>query len=116
MFGKPRNKFSLISALIAFIFLVVNVGSAGASGREFKNLSCDEVIRFKRAEFTYPTKIDNKWMPLVPGTQFIFEGRINQGGGPVSVPHQVILTVTDLTKVLNGIQTVVLWDRRIRRV
>jgi len=111
MFGKHRNTTSLLSSLITLIFLVVNVRAAGASGSESKGSPCDESIRFKSDEFTHLTVSNNKWMPLVPGTQFIYEGRINQNGGPVSVPHQVVLTVTDLTKVINGVQTVVLWDR-----
>jgi len=110
MFRNQRNRSSLLGALIALMFLMTNVGAVGASGNS-KESSCDQVIRFERDEFTDPTKINNEWMPLVPGTQFIFEGRINERGGPVSVPHQVVFTVTDLTKVINGVRTVVLWDR-----
>ena len=38
-----------------------------------------------------------------PGTQFVFEGRSNRGLG--RLPHQVIFTVTDLTKEINGVRT-----------
>jgi hypothetical protein len=56
-------------------------------------------------------KIDNKWSPMAPGSQFIFEGRSNRGRGRLR--HRVIFTVTDLNKVINGVRTVVLWDRDI---
>ena len=46
---------------------------------------------------------------LVPGTQFILDGVANRGGG--LLPHRVVFTVTDLTKVINHVTTVVLWDR-----
>jgi hypothetical protein len=50
-------------------------------------------------------------LPLTPGTRFTLEGQANPGGG--TTPHRVVLTVTDLTKVINGVRTVVLWDRDI---
>ena len=110
MFRKQCNRSSLLGAFIALMLLLTNVSAAAASPNSEQS-SCDQVIRFERDQFTDPTKINNEWMPLVPGTQFIFNGFINQGGGPVAVPHQVVLTVTDLTKVINGVRTVVLWDR-----
>jgi hypothetical protein len=66
---------------------------------------------FDRNRFSDPTKIDNEWYPLVPGTRFVYEGRSNRGRG--RLPHRVITTVTDLTKVIDGVRTVVLWDRDI---
>jgi hypothetical protein len=29
---------------------------------------------FKRAKFDDPTHIDNRWLPLTPGTQLVYEG------------------------------------------
>jgi hypothetical protein len=66
---------------------------------------------FNPAAFPEAPKVDNRWLPLTPGTQFVFSGQASQGGAPL--PHQVIFTVTDLTKVINGVRTVVLWDRDI---
>jgi hypothetical protein len=60
-------------------------------------------------QFPQPLRIDNKWFPLAPGTQVVFEGRINQG--QTRVPHRVVFTVTGLTKVIDGVRTRVLWDR-----
>jgi len=66
---------------------------------------------FNPAAFPDAPKVDNKWLPLTPGMQYVFTGQASQGGAPL--PHQVIFTVTDLTKVINGVRTVVLWDRDI---
>jgi hypothetical protein len=60
-------------------------------------------------QFSHSTRINNRWFPLVPGTQFVLEGRATRGGE--TLPHQVVLTVSDLVKVIDGIPTVVLWDR-----
>jgi hypothetical protein len=64
---------------------------------------------FDRKKFSRSTTIDNQWTPLRPGMQFTFEGRANRGNGRVN--HRVVFTVTDLTKVIDGVRTVVLWDR-----
>jgi hypothetical protein len=62
-----------------------------------------------RGKFSHPVKIDNRWLPLAPGTQFILEGRANRGQGHLR--HRVAFTVTDLIKVIGGVPNVVLWDR-----
>jgi hypothetical protein len=66
---------------------------------------------FDRGNFSDSTTIDNKYSPLAPGDQFVFEGRSNRGLG--RLPHQAIFTVTDLVKEVNGVRSVVLWDRDI---
>jgi hypothetical protein len=53
--------------------------------------------------------VDNRWIPLVPGTQWVLEGKVTGPDG--DAPHRVVLTVTDLTKVVNGVRTIVAWDR-----
>jgi len=66
---------------------------------------------FDRRNFPAVAKVDNQWYPLVPGTQYVLEGRSNRGEGVL--PHRVVFTVTDLAKVVDGVATVVLWDRDI---
>jgi hypothetical protein len=67
---------------------------------------------FRRGNFSAASvRIDNEWFPLRPGTQFVYEGRANRGGG--RLPHRVVFTVTDLTKTINGVKTVVMLDRDI---
>jgi hypothetical protein len=55
------------------------------------------------------TRIDNPWFTLRPGTQFVYQGEANRGAG--LLPHRVVFTVTDLTKKIAGVETVVMWDR-----
>ena len=56
--------------------------------------------------------VTNKFLPIQPGTTFTLTGTANRGGGGNS--HQVIFTVTELTKMVNGVRTQVLWDRDIQ--
>ena len=64
---------------------------------------------FPRAVFGDPTRIDNQWAPLVPGTRLTFEGAVNEDHQRVR--HSVVFTVTDLTKEIDGVRTVVIDDR-----
>jgi len=66
---------------------------------------------FDPRHFSHPTTIDNPWTPLRPGMQYVFEGSANRGHGRRS--HQVITTITDLTKVIDGVRAVVIWERDI---
>jgi len=58
--------------------------------------------------FDNPTKIDNQWMPLKPGKKFVYEGYTVEDGE--TTPHRIEFIVTDLTKVINGVKTVVIFD------
>lgn len=71
---------------------------------DFANLLED----FDRSNFDDPTDIDNPWFPVLPGTQYIYEGVTEEGGK--TTEHQVIITATDLTKEIDGVLTVVTWD------
>jgi hypothetical protein len=66
---------------------------------------------FNAANFPAAPKVDNRWYPLTRGTQYTLQGEADRGKG--TRPHQVVFTVTDLVKVINGVPTVVLWDRDI---
>ena len=64
---------------------------------------------FDRNAFDEPTVVDNEWFPLRPGTQLVYEGTTVEDGEETS--HRVIFSVTDLTKVIGGVTTVVAWDQ-----
>jgi len=67
-----------------------------------------DLLRPNAKNFSHPTVIDNKWMPLKPGMQFNYEGVTVDDEGK-RVPWGVIQIVTDLVKNINGIDTVVIW-------
>jgi hypothetical protein len=65
---------------------------------------------FARAQFDNPTQIDNKYYPLEPGTQWVYKGSsIVEDGSREE--HRIVYTVTDLTKVVDGVRTLVIWER-----
>ena len=71
-----------------------------------------DLLKVDAKNFSRPTIIDNKYMPLKPGTQTVYEGwTIDDDNKAES--HKVIQIVTDLVKEVNGIDTVVVWERDI---
>ena len=65
------------------------------------------------SRFDHSTRIDNRYLPFRPGTKYVLVGKINEG--KKRVPHRVEFLVTDLTKVVTGVRTVVVWDRDYNR-
>jgi hypothetical protein len=61
------------------------------------------------ANFGVPTASSNRFLPLKPGTQTVREGSLNVGYR--TLPHRVVTTVTDVSKEVNGISTVLVLDQ-----
>ncbi|MGH3136980.1 MAG: hypothetical protein ACRDPV_10875 [Gaiellaceae bacterium] len=98
-----RAGFTTVCVL-AVLALAVSAWAGGASSPwEVKASDYD------RDNFDSSTRIDNKWFPLRPGTQLVFRGTTTEG--KETIPHRVVFTVTDLTKEIDGVDSVVLWDR-----
>jgi hypothetical protein len=83
-------------------------GTAAASPRpapsKAASTSCAQLIPFHAENFPDPLRIDNRFLPMSPGTQLTLRGTV---GGTA---HTVVFTVTDLTKVIDGVHTRVIYD------
>jgi hypothetical protein len=62
------------------------------------------VKNFSAASIT----VTNKFLPLLPGVQYTLTGTATRG---TPGEHTVIFTVTNVTKVVDGVNAVALWDR-----
>ena len=102
-------------AAAAFIFVISASACAGAnpdrvSGGSNTKPEQATAKDFDPNRFDQSPNIDNKWLPEKPGTQFVYEGSaISDEGRRIS--RRVVTTITDLTKVIDGVRTVVIWDR-----
>ena len=67
--------------------------------------------KFDPKNFGEPTGDLNRWYPLVPGTQTLRDGSITRGSRKLT--HQLRVTVTDVTKEVNGVRTVLVLDQDI---
>ena len=50
---------------------------------------------------------------LKPGTQLVYEGDTEDNG--VMVPHRLVITVSDMTKVINGVRSVITFDEDFKQ-
>jgi hypothetical protein len=66
-------------------------------------------INFDKTAFPGSPTIDNKWFPLKPGTKYTTTGTVVAEDG--TTERRVTHTVTGLTKIIDGVKTLVMWDR-----
>ncbi len=104
---KPRAHCAV--ATLGFLFLGGGLVACGGSSGPKPEIPPQ--VNFDPAAFPDPTTIDNKYFPMAVGTRWVLEGTANRGSG--LQPHQVIITVTDLTKVIHGVKTVVVWEEDV---
>jgi hypothetical protein len=90
-----RTRAAVLTAGVSVAALLVGGGSSALASQA--------------PVFSHPTTVDNRYFPLVPGTEFVYDGTVVEGDETFS--HRVVFTVTGVTKVINGVRTVVAWDR-----
>jgi hypothetical protein len=66
---------------------------------------CAPFAEFDPGNFSDPTNIDNEWLPLVPGNKLVLKGLVD------GRHRRVVFIATDLTKAINGVRTIVMWNR-----
>ena len=100
----------LLVAFVAGATLLVLPASASEATTGGQTLRKEITAKdFDRKNFDRSTTIDNEWFPLKPGMQFVYEGSTREGNKRIR--HRGVFTVTDLTKEIDGVRTVVVWDR-----
>jgi hypothetical protein len=80
-----------------------------APAEQSKPPSTPALENFDASNYEQSTQINNPWMPLKPGTRFTYNGNTVEDDGTV-VPHRIVINVTDLTKVIGGVRSLVTWD------
>ncbi|MFN0156326.1 MAG: hypothetical protein ACKVUT_18275 [Gaiella sp.] len=69
---------------------------------------CGTPVPFDAADFVDPTRDTNPFHPLEPGIQWVRGGTTLVGQR--QVPHQIITTMTDVIRVIDGVKTVAMLD------
>ena len=93
-----------VSILLASSCLVLPGGVAVAQKSDAPEKEFED---FDRNKFERSTTIDNPWFPLKAGMRWVHTGSTTERGKRVA--HRLVTIVTDLTKVLDGVRTVVVW-------
>ena len=98
---------SLCVAIVGVVLLAPSctLGSEPAVKRSFSETP------FRAADFVDPTLSANRWFPLEPGMQWVREGTTLIGNR--AVPHEVVTTVTDVIRTIDGVETVLVYDRSV---
>jgi hypothetical protein len=65
--------------------------------------------RFDPANFVDPTSSTNRFHPLRPGMQWVRKGTTEVGSR--TVPHQVVSTMTDVVRTIDGVPTIAMLDQ-----
>jgi hypothetical protein len=92
-------------ALAAGVPAAAGAASArSAAAAKKADTSCGAQFRLDRWNFSPVPWVDNRWFPLRPGTRWILRGSVTGSS------HRVETTVTDLTKVIDGVRAVVVLD------
>src|SRR5437016_9085269 len=118
---RIRSAAAICTAVLAVLLGIV-VGTTAAVPSEAGAVSaarvastaakpdCRQVVRFDRDDFPRRPNIDNQFLPLVPGRNIIMSGTVLGEDGLLHV-HEIVTTVTGVTKLLDGVRTLVVFDR-----
>jgi hypothetical protein len=113
-----RRRYVLFAPVVVLLVVLVSACSSKPSAKASMGIAPSPKATaeaeknfedFNARNFDRPAQIDNKWMPLKPGTRYVYEGTTIEDDG-TAVPHRVVINVTDLTKVIGGVRSVVTWD------
>lgn len=111
---KRTTQFAACGSAALLVFGTLTVLSAAPASAAAPNpqelCGPGSAITFDRSAFPSVPEIRNKWLPLEPGMQFTTTGKVIAASEGTST-RTVVHTVTGLTKKLDGVNTLVMWDR-----
>ena len=113
--GAGRRMRGLRIGLVAVAALALTACNLRDNGAQRQEPARDSVARvvtekdFDHRNFANPLQVDNRWWPLQPGTEFVYEGTAIDGDQRIR--RRVVVTISDLIKVVDGVPALVLWER-----
>jgi len=99
----------VVASLTAATAAAATAATAPAATSTKELCGPGSVLRFNRSAFPAEPNIDNQWLRLRPGMQYTTTGKVISPDGTTT--RTVVSTVTGLTKVIDGVKTIVVWDR-----
>lgn len=88
----------LVMGASAVLFLSLAPAGVATASSGSGGLPCPQRVPFHAGNFHHPTNVDNEYLPMVPGTRHVYTGTTSGGS------HRIVSTVTDLTKVVDGVR------------
>jgi hypothetical protein len=107
---RPAVALTLLGMVVAVMVLSLTGNISMAQAQRNPGVQGKDFEAFDPANFDgRSAEITNEWMPMKVGTRFTYNGNTIEDDG-TSVPHRVVINVTDLTKTIGGIRSAVTWD------
>ncbi|MDQ1720734.1 MAG: hypothetical protein QOI26_468 [Pseudonocardiales bacterium] len=115
---RPLRQVSIAATTLAVLIGAAAIcsvdaaatGASGAGARITATPDCHPGASLDRTEFPQTPRIDNRWFPLAPGTNSVLSGTVLGDDGRLH-PHKIVSTVSRVTKRLDGITTLVVFER-----
>lgn len=95
---RHSHRVGLVAILLSPLLLIPTAQAAA------QQEDCGQPIALHRNDFPAVPTVDNTFFPLTPGTKWVLKGTVD------GVAHTVVTTVTDLTKVIDGVTSAVVLD------
>jgi hypothetical protein len=105
------RRIPAVRALCAVAVIGVAVACGGGSGGESEPVDPNSEgtrVEFDPANFVDPTSDANAFHPLKPGLQWTYGGTTEVGSRVV--PHGIIVTMTDVIRVIDGVPSIAMLD------
>lgn len=108
---RVRRAITFLETMLAVLVagFVLSAAAQGQTRQPTSFVPEDKLEKLDTSRFSRPTQITNKWLPMKPGTRFVYDGTTVEDDGKV-VPHQIIINITDLVKTIAGVRTLVSYD------
>jgi hypothetical protein len=101
-----RARPALVLLCLGLALTGCSEAGGGSGGRTVEDYQRTE---FDPATFVDPTTSTNRWHPLRPGMQWVRQGTTEVGSR--EVPHQVISTMTDVIREIDGVPAIAMLDQ-----
>ena len=110
MAAKPVRPVATLLALACVVLAACQAGPGPGKGAQRSAPEDCSPPPLQRADFPQLPRIDNRFRPLTPGMQFQLDGVV-VGVDGVRHPHRIETTVTELTKRIDGVNTLAVFER-----
>ena len=105
---KPKNLICLIGLFVTIVtFIIFNTFIVTwSSNKDQNNLDLNEVVynpKINPPDFS--SQVTNKYFTLTPGKKTVYEADTEDG------LERIEVYVTDETKLVQGVETIIVWDR-----
>src|SRR6266511_6231049 len=99
MNSRRLCRIGLVGVLATPLLLIPTAPASAAPAED-----CGPPLALHRNDFPAVPTVDNAFFPLTPGTKWVLKGTVD------GEAHTVVTTVTNLTKVIDGVTSAVVLD------